>query len=110
MLDGNTAALNAYQREQERLDLAAEIAADDEEMRIDDLVMTEIEADSFVALEAIGTEATLDSINHPNKELKKALIDAIDCKGSNSQHSADKDLGKIFRELSYKYIAKSIDL
>ena len=108
-LDGNTAALNAYELEQDRLYLTAEIAADDKEMRLDDLVLAEIETDGVIALEAIGTEATLESINHFNKKLKEALMEAIQCKGSNAQDLADKDLGKIFRELTYEYIAHSLE-
>ena len=108
-LDGNTAALNAYELDQEKLFKAAEIAADDKEMRLDDLVLAQIETDGFIALEAIGTEATLESINHTNKKLKEALMEAIQCKGSNAQDLADKDLGKIFRELTYDYIAHSME-
>jgi hypothetical protein len=108
-LDGNTAALNAYELDQEKLFRAAEIAADDKEMRLDDLVLAQIETDGFIALEAIGTEATLESIYHTNKKLKEALMEAIQCKGSNAQDLADKDLGKIFRELTYDYIAHSME-
>jgi len=108
-LDSNTAALNRYMLDQDRLDLAAEIAADDKEMRLDDLVLAEIETDGFVALEAIGTEATLESIHHTNKKLRDALMQAIQCKGSKAQGAADKDLGKIFRELTYEYIAHSME-
>ena len=108
-LDSNTAALNRYMLDQDRLDLAAEIAADDKEMRLDDLILAEIETDGLVALEAIGTEATLESIHHADKRFRDALIEAIQCKGSNAQDLADKDLGKIFRKLTYEYIAHSME-
>ncbi len=108
-LDGNTAALNRYMLDQDRLYLTAEIAADDKEMRLDDLVLAEIEVDGLVALEAIGTEATLESSHHADKKLREALTEAIKCKGSNSQDLADKDLGRIFRKLAYEYIAHSMD-
>ena len=108
-LDSNTAALNQYMLDQDRLDLAAEIAADDKEMRLDDLILAEIETDGLVALEAIGTEATLESIHHVDKRFREALIEAIQCKGSKAQDLADKDLGKIFRELTYEYIAHSME-
>lgn len=108
-LDGNTAALNAYELDQEKLLRAAEIAADDKEMRLDDLILAEIETDGLVALEAIGTEATLESIHHVDKRFREALMEAIQCKGSKAQGAADKDLGKIFRELTYEYIAHSME-
>ena len=113
-LDGNTAALNSYELDQEKLFRAAEIEADDKEMRIDDLVLAEIEADGQTAREAIGTEATLKSTQgyfryQLDKKLKEALMEAIQCKGSNAQDLADKDLGKIFRELTYEYIAHSME-
>ena len=108
-LDGNTAALNRYMLDQDRLDLAAEIAADDKEMRLDDLVLAEIDAAGLIALEAIGTEATLESSHHIDKKFKEALIQAIQCEGSNAQDLADKDLGKIFRKLAYEYIAHSME-
>ena len=107
--DSNTAALNQYMLDQDRLDLAAEIAADDKEMRLLACIGFEIETDGFIALEAIGTEATLESMHHVDKKLREALMEAIQCKGSNSQDAADKDLGKIFRELTYEYIAHSME-
>jgi len=109
MPDGNTSALDQFMLDQDRLDLAAEIAADDKKIRIDDLVLADIQTDGLVALEAIGTEATLESIHHVDKRFREALIDAIQCKGSKAQDLADKDLGKIFRELTYEYIAQSME-
>ena len=108
-LDSNTAALNAYELDQEKLFRAAEIAQEDIDMRIEELVVSEIESDSATAIEAIGTEATLDSINYPNKKLKEALIEAIHCKGSNSQDVSDRELGWIFRELVTDYIAGDVE-
>jgi len=108
-LDSNTAALNKYELEQEKLFRAAEIEQDNLDMKIEELVISELEADSATAIEAIGTEATLDSINHPNKKLKEALIEAIYCKGSNSQDVSDRELGCIFRELVTDYIAGDVE-
>ncbi len=108
-LDSNTAALNAYELEQEKLFRAAEIEQDNLDMKIEELVIAELETDSATAIEAIGTEATLDSINHPNKKLKEALIEAIHCKGSKSQDVSDRELGWIFRELVTDYIAGDVE-
>ena len=107
--DSNTAALNKYELDQEKLFKAAEIEQDNLDMKIEELVISELEADSATAIEAIGTEATLDSINHPNKKLKEALIEAIYCKGSNSQDVSDRELGCIFRELVTNYIAGDVE-
>ena len=108
-LDSNTAALNAYELEQEKLFRAAEIAQDDLDMKIEELVVSEIESDSATAIEAIGTEATLFSVNEINFEFKQILLDAIKCKGSKAEYSADKDLGKIVRELVTAYIAHDVE-
>jgi len=107
-LDGNTAALNAYELDQEKLFRAAEIAQDDLDMKIEELVVSEIETDSATAIEAIGTEATLFGVNQIDYEFKQILLEAIKCKGSNAQDLADKDLGKIVRELVTAYIAHSM--
>ena len=45
-LDSNTAALNAYELEQEKLFRAAEIEQDNLDMKIEELVISELEADS----------------------------------------------------------------
>jgi len=108
-LDSNTAALNAYELEQEKLFIAAEIAQDDLDMKVEELVIAEIEADSTLALEAIGTEATLFGVNQIDYEFKQILLDAIKCKGSKAQDLADKDLGKIVRELVTEYIAHDVE-
>jgi hypothetical protein len=108
-LDGNTAALNAYELDQEKLFRAAEIAQDDLDMRIEELVVSEIESDSATAIEAIGTEATLFGVNEINSKFKQILLEAIQCKGSNAQDLADKDLGKIVRELVTAYIAHDLE-
>ena len=112
-LDGNTAALNFYLREQERLDLLTawgvtprdEIAQDDLDIKIEELVVSEIEKEGKLAIEAIGTEATLASANEFHAKFKQTLLDSIKCKGSKSQDSADKDLGSLVRELVTDYIA-----
>ena len=108
-LDSNTAALNAYELEQEKLFRAAEIAQDDLDMKIEELVVSEIESATETALEAIGTEATLSSWGKFDSEFKEILLDAIKCKGSKAQDSADKDLGKIVRELVTAYIAHDVE-
>ena len=108
-LDSNTAALNAYELEQEKLFRAAEIAQDDLDMRIEELVVSEIESDSATAIEAIGTEATLWCVNQIDSKFKQILLEAIQCKGSNAQDLADKDLGKIVRELVTAYIAHDVE-
>jgi hypothetical protein len=51
----------------------------------------------------------LESSHHIDKKFKEALIQAIQCEGSNAQDLADKDLGKIFRKLAYEYIAHSME-
>ena len=107
-LDSNTAALNAYELEQEKLFRAAEIAQDDLDMKVEELVVAEIESATETALEAIGTEATLSSWGKFDPEFKEILLDAIKCKGSKAQDSADKDLGKILRELVTDYIANDV--
>lgn len=108
-LDSNTAALNAYELDQEKLLRAAEIAQDDIDMKIEELVVSEIESATETALEAIGTEATLSSWGKFDSEFKEILLDAIKCKGSKAQDSADKDLGKIVRELVTAYIAHDVE-
>lgn len=107
-LDGNSAALNAYELEQEKLFIAAEISQDDLDMRIEELVVSEIEVDGLVALEAIGTEATLSAVNKFDSKFKETLLEAIKCKGSKAQDLADKDLGKLVRELVTAYIAGDV--
>ena len=107
-LDSNTAALNAHELDQEKLFRAAEIAQDDLDMKIEELVVSEIESATETALEAIGTEATLSSWGKFDSEFKEILLDAIKCKGSKAQDSADKDLGKILRELVTDYIANDV--
>ena len=108
-LDSNTAALTVYELEQEKLFRAAEIAQDDLDMKIEELVVSEIESATETALEAIGTEATLSSWGKFDSEFKEILLDAIKCKGSKAQDSADKDLGKIVRELVTAYIAHDVE-
>ena len=108
-LDSNTAALNAYELEQEKLFIAAEIAQDDLDMKIEELVIAEIEADSALALEAVGTEATLKDANSLRYIFKTRLLDAVKCKGSNAQADADKELGQHLRELITDYIANSVE-
>ena len=108
-LDSNTAALNAHELDQEKLFRAAEIAQDDLDMKIEELVVSEIESATETALEAIGTEATLSSWGKFDSEFKEILLDAIKCKGSKAQDSADKDLGKIVRELVTAYIAHDVE-
>jgi hypothetical protein len=108
-LDGNIVFLNEYQLNEDERFLAAEIAQDDLDMRIEELVVSEIESDSATAIEAIGTEATLFGVNEINSEFKQILLEAIQCKGSNAQDLADKDLGKIVRELVTAYIAHDVE-
>jgi len=107
--DSNTAALNKYELEQEKLFRAAEIEQDDIDMKIEEVVLSELEADSATAIEAIGTEATQVSWGKLHPEFKAVLIDAVKCKGSKSQDLADKDLGKIVRELVTDYIAGDVE-
>jgi hypothetical protein len=107
-LDGNIIFLNQYQLNEDQRFLAAEIAQDDIDMKIEELVVSEIETDSATAIEAIGTEATLFGVNQIDYEFKQILLDAIKCKGSKAQDSADKDLGKIVRELVTAYIANGV--
>jgi hypothetical protein len=64
---------------------------------------------SATAIEAIGTEATLFGVNQIDYEFKQILLEAIQCKGSNAQDLADKDLGKIVRELVTAYIAHDVE-
>lgn len=109
LLDGNTAALNAYELQQEKRYLAAEIDEDDIDMRVEDLMVSEIESCSELAIEAIGTEATLISGNEFHAKFKQTLLDSIKCKGSKSQDSADKDLGKLLRELVTAHIVSSTE-
>ncbi len=104
MLDGNTAALNAYELEEEQRLLAAEIDQDDIDMRVEDLVVASIKSSSAESLEAIGTEATLSSSVELDPKFKAILLESITCKGCKSQDDADKDLGKIVRELVTAYI------
>jgi hypothetical protein len=108
-LDGNIIFLNQYQLNEDQRFLAAEIAQDDIDMKIEELVVSEIETDSATAIEAIGTEATLFGVNQIDYEFKQILLDAIKCKGSKAQDSADKDLGKIVRELVTAYIAHDVE-
>jgi hypothetical protein len=107
-LDGNIIFLNQYQLNEDQRFLAAEIAQDDIDMKVEELVVSEIETDSATAIEAIGTEATLFGVNQIDYEFKQILLDAIKCKGSKAQDSADKDLGKIVRELVTAYIANGV--
>jgi hypothetical protein len=108
-LDGNIIFLNQYQLNEDQRFLAAEIAQDDIDMKIEELVVSEIETDSATAIEAIGTEATLFGVNEINSKFKQILLEAIKCKGSNAQDLADKDLGKIVRELVTAYIAHDVE-
>ena len=108
-LDGNIIFLNQYQLNEDQRFLAAEIAQDDIDMKVEELVVAEIESATETALEAIGTEATLSSWGKFDFEFKEILLDAIKCKGSKAQDSADKDLGKIVRELVTAYIAHDVE-
>ena len=122
-LDSNTAALNAYELEQEKLFIAAEIAQDDLDMKIEELVIAEIEADSALSFEAAGTEATLKTVVEAcsgkvnqfsaatafDPIFKEKLLDAVKCKGSKAQADADKELGQRLRELVTDYIANSVE-
>ena len=108
-LDSNIAALNAYELEQEKLFIAAEIAQDDLDMKVEELVIAEIEADSTLALEAVGTEATLKDANSLGCVFKYLLLDAVKCKGSKAQADADKELGQRLRELVTDHIANSVE-
>lgn len=101
MLDGNTAALNSYLFEQEQLERRAAIEADDLRTEMDEKVIDEIRSNSELALEAIGTEATLIAINKLNPELVTLFVDAIECRGTKSEDEAFRILGEFVTKLTY---------
>ena len=110
MPDGNTAALNEYLHQQEILDKAAEIEADEREMEILNYVIDDIECNGEASKEAIGTQATLTVLDQEHGwqlgiELKECLAKAI----SNPSYKNDQELGKCIREMSFDYIAKSME-
>ena len=89
--------------------MAQEIEADNREMRLDELIIDEIKSNGEFALEALGTEATLDGVGKLNQPLKDRVIQAIQSKGSNSQDDADRELGWLVRELVYSYIEGGVE-
>jgi len=78
-------------------------------MRLDELIIDEIKSNGEFALEALGTEATLDGVGKLNQPLKDRVIQAIQSKGSKSQDDADRELGWLVRELVYSYIEGGVE-
>ena len=56
-----------------------------------------------------GAGLRLFGVNQIDSKFKQILLEAIQCKGSNAQDLADKDLGKIVRELVTAYIAHDVE-
>lgn len=108
--DGNIAALNDYLHQQEILDKAAEFEAEEREIEITIHVIDDIECNGEASKEAIGTQATLTVLDQEDGwqlgiELKECLAKAI----SNPSYKNDQELGKCIREMSFDYIAKSME-
>ena len=113
-LDGNTAALDAYELQQEKRDRDMEINQDDINIKIQELVVREIEKDGDLFHEAIGGEALICYGQHTNTVYHRdifteALLAAIECRGSKSSELTDRELGRVIRELVTDYITKAQD-
>ena len=128
-LDGNTAALNAYELEQEKRDRDMEINQDDINIKIQELVVREIEKDGDLFHEAISGEALICYGQHTSTVYHRYiftedLLAAVECKSlqarsprsgsgtcpiARSSVAADRELGRVIRELVTDYITKAQD-
>lgn len=111
-LDGNTAALNAYELEQEKRDRDMEINEDNIRMQIEELVVGKIENNSDVLHEAISGEALLFDSTYHRDIFTEALLEAVKCSSSDAvngwvSHSADSQLGRVIRVLVTDYIVEA---
>lgn len=106
-LDGNTAALNAYELEQEKRDRDMEINEDNIRMQIEELVVGKIENNSDVLHEAISGEALLFDCTYHRDIFTDALLEAIKCIGSDASVAADRQLGRVIRVLVTDYIVEA---
>ena len=114
MPDGNTAALNAYELEQEKRDREMEINQDDIDMHIEQLVVAAIESNAGVLHDAINGESIMwygpsDSVNHSDI-FADALLEAVKCSGSRASRAADEELGRAVRHLVTDYIVEQESL
>jgi len=110
-LDGNTAALNAYELEQEKRDRDMEINEDNIRMQIEELVVGEIENNADVLHDAIGGEALIcygqnNAVYHRDI-FTDALLEAVKCIGSDASVAADRQLGRVIRVLVSDYIVSA---
>ena len=103
-LDGNTAALNAYELQQEKRDRDMEINEDNIRMQIEELVVGNIENNSDLLHEAISGEALLFDCTYHRDIFTDALLDAVKCIGSDASVAADRELGRVIRVLVTDYI------
>ena len=90
------------------MNITEEIRLDDERIAQEEFVLSEIEAEGEIVMEAIGTEATLLAINMLRPECKALLAEAIKCEGSKAQGMCDEEFGRYMRKAVFNYVIRGM--